>query len=511
MGDRVHPATLTPEFHPSTMVTEWRIFAMVLRMRSVPFSWAGVVIATPRPIALGLTVVFAWACGNANDGDSESTLPSGIAGAGGAAATITSAQGGSAIGAGGTSNAIGGLPNEGGTSAKDDSAEKGLCSASISCDAPIVDEPGVLCGFELRDSLGTAIYAEHASVELRGRSSMNFPKKNYGIELQDAAGVEKPTNLLGMGQDSDWILDGAWADRSFMRNRLSFALFRDMSPDRWAPQSRYCKLTLNGKYAGIYALEEKIKRDDDRVALPDDDGTGATFIVKQDNDGTLRLTIGSGTRWQVVYPSQHVITATQTQAIQAWMDKLGAALTGSNPADLLTLLDAATVTDWILLEEFSKNIDAYNLSIFFARSAGGLARPIPWDMDLSYGQPTLKNATNESPEGWVYNRTVIIAKLSSIPSLRQGLGTRWRELRATALSDASIQKHIDAYAAVLTPDAVAENFALWPIAKVDFTSIYAPYSFYDVATYDEEMTHFRDWIQKRLVWIDANIDSYPSK
>ena len=392
-----------------------------------------------------------------------------------------------------------------------DLAEKGLCQITMACPQAIVDSPAVLCGFEVVDASGASVYADHAAVQIRGRSSSRFPKKNYGVELRTAAGVDNPFNLLGMGQEADWILDGAWADRSFMRNRLSFGLFRDMGPDRWAPQARYCEVTLNGKYAGIYVLFEKIKRDDDRVVLPDDDGTGSTFIVKQDDDGTLKLTIGVGSNWQVVYPSSNAITPVQTQAVQGWLNQLGTALRSATPSDMLGLLEPAAVIDWILLEEFAKNIDAYNLSLFFARAAGGLARVIPWDLDLAYGQPTLANATNQAPEGWVHNRTTLIAKLSQNASIRQGLGPRWRELRQGIFSTDAVMARLDGYAAILNADAIARNFALWPIEKVEFTTYYAPYSFYDVTSYAEEVTHFRDWVSRRLVWLDANIDAYPAK
>lgn len=341
---------------------------------------------------------------------------------------------------------------------------------------------------------------------------MKFPKKNYGIELRAADGSEKPTNLLGMGKESDWVLDGAWADRSFMRNRLSYSLFRDMSPARWAPRARYCELTLNQKYQGIYVLLEKVKRDDDRVDLPDDDGTGSTFLIKQDDNGTLRLTIGVGSKWRMVYPNAKSVTAVQSQAVQAWLDRLGSALATAAPDELVALFDQAAVIDWILLQEFAKNVDAYNLSLFFARSPARLAWPIPWDLDLSLGQPTIRNVTgNETPEGWVYNRTTFITRLSAVDSLRRGLGPRWRELRQGVFTEAALMQRIDDYATVLSPTALAANFALWPIEQVDFTLYYAPYSFYDVTSYADELAHLRAWIRQRLLWLDANIDSYPSK
>lgn len=452
---------------------------------------------------VGMATSLNVACGSSDNGSSDTGVTLAVGGTG------------TGIGYGGQGTAVGGATAAAGAAGNDnqvDLAEKGLCQIAMDCGTQqIVDTPPVLCTFEVKDSAGAVVYSDHAAIDIRGRTSSNFPKKNYGVELRTAESVDNPANLLGMGGEADWILDGAWADRSFMRNRLSFGLFRDMNSARWAAQARYCELTTNGKYAGLYVLLEKVKRDDDRIVLPVDDGTGSTFVVKQDDDGALKLTLGSGSKWQVVYPSSSVITTTETQAVQTWLNQLGTALKSTNAADTLNLFDPIALVDWILLEEFSKNIDAYNLSLFFVRNAGARVWVVPWDMDLGYGQPTLTNAPNDQASGWVYNRTPLITKLSQNASLRQALGPRWRELRQGIFSNTAIAARLDGYAAILNADAIARNFALWPIQKVDFSQYYAPYTFYPVASYAEEVSHFRSWIEQRLAWLDTNIDSYPSQ
>jgi hypothetical protein len=456
-----------------------------------------------------LALLLTAACGESKD----ETSPSDDA-LGGAASVAGNGGVGHVGGASPASaaGASGGTSASSTTTSSSDTVEKGLCAITAACAIPIVDDPKVACTFELRDSTGTVGYSDHAGIELRGRSSMNFPKKNYGLELWDGNSAEKAASLLGMGKEADWVLDGAWGDRSFMRNRLTYSLFRDMGPTRWAPRARYCELTLNQKYQGIYVLLEKIKRDDDRVSLPDDDGTGSTFIVKQDDAGTLKLTIGNGAKWAIVYPSATSITDTQKQAVQAWLDRLGTALASSTSSEIAALFDTAAIIDWILLEEFAKNVDAYNLSLYIARSAGGTAWMTPWDVDLGYGQPTIKNFVgNETPQGWVHNRTTLISKLSGVEAIRSGLGPRWRALRTNVFSEAAILARLDSYKAVLTDTALNANFQLWPLDKVDFSVAYAPYSYYDVTDYADELTHLRSWIQQRLVWIDANIDAYPAK
>lgn len=423
---------------------------------------------------------------------------------GGAAGSPASGGAGGAAGAG-----TAGAGGSGGATAP------GVCKLELTCTSKIVDDPKVPCTLKVSDAAGASIYADQAGVELRGRSSLRYPKKNYGLELRTAAGIENPVPMMGMGKESDWIFDGSWVDRSFMRNDLVFGLFRDLG--RYAPESRPCTLTLNGQNQGIYRLTEKIKRDDDRVAVPLDDGSGQSFIISQDADGALNfpvsMTSGSSV-WELVYPKQEDATAAQRMAVQSWLDGLRVALTGSDPGNatsgVFSYLDLDATADFILLEELSKNIDAYNLSMTLYRAPGGKASFVPWDFDLAFGQPSTMTAGNERPEGWVQNRTTFITNLCKVEALRTRLASRWRELRAGVLANARIFAKIDGFQAALTQAALTENFAVWPIADVDFTQIYRPYSLYPVSSYAEEVMHFRDWLTARLTWVDAHIDTYPN-
>jgi hypothetical protein len=454
-------------------------------------------------------------------------VSSGGAANSGGAGNASGGSSGSSTGAGASGGvASGGVPGNGGASgaagastggAGGTLAQTALCRLQLTCAQVIVDEPKRTCTLQISDNTGASVYMDQAGVELRGRSSLSYPKKNYGVELSTAAGVENPVPMMGMGKESDWIFDGSWVDRSFMRNDLVFGLFRDMG--RYAAESRACTLSLNGQNQGIYRLTEKIKRDDDRVALPLDDGSGTSFIISQDDDGTLNFPVGSAMGsgvWQLVYPKQDAATPTQVSAVQAWLNALRAAMNGADPGNatsgVFTYLDFASTVDFVLLEEFSKNIDAYNLSLNLYKAPGTPANFIPWDFDLAFGQPTIRNAAtpNEAPEGWIQNRTPFITALSKIPALPARLGPRWRELRAGPFGNAAILAKLDQMQAVLDTSAITENFTIWPIDQIDFTEIYRPYSLYAVASYSEETQRLRTWITARLAWIDAHIDSYPN-
>jgi hypothetical protein len=454
---------------------------------------------------------------------------SGAAGSAGFAGGGRSAGGAAGAGMGGIAAASGAAGSSGvnsagtaGTAGRNAAADDLLAQVALDCPTEIIDEEKILCAFSITDGLGGVVYSDHAGVEIRGRSSQEFPKLNYSIELRTATDIETAVNILGMGQESDWVLDGMWADRSFVRNAVAYDSFRDFSATSYAARGRYAKLTLNGDPQGIYRIVERIKRDDDRVNLTADDGTGSSFIVKQDTGGDLRMPLGLQNSWALVYPGDAIATETQRDGVQAWLDRLNDALTGDAPEDpttgVFSLLALDPVADFILVQELMKNIDAFDLSIHIARDAGGLARLVPWDCDLSLGQPTVSGEpnggpdqeTNDQPEGWVIHRQAFIDTLVSVEMLRARLGSRWRELRLTALSDAALTRKLDRYAATLTPGAIEENFALWPIEDVDYVEFYEFYSFYDVASHAEEMTRVKAFLTARLAWIDANIDAYPN-
>lgn len=452
--------------------------------------------------------------GPGNPGSGGGPAAGGSPGSGATSGTVSSAG----VGGSAASGNLGGVPSGGNGSGGAATfppvpTSPPLCTLSASCSERIEDEPKVLCTFSVSDGFGVPVFDDHAGFELRGRTSQAYPKVNYSIELCTSDGAETSVDFFGMGGDADWILDGSWADRSFIRNDLVFDVFRSARLGNYAPECQYCTLTLNGQPQGIYRLCERIKRDDDRLDLSPDDGTGKSFVIKQDDEGDLYFGVGIQDEFKLVYPNEESATGAQIEGIQSWLDGLRAALDGSNPDDATTgifaYLDIEVTLDYILLEELSKNIDGYNLSLHFAKDLAGKGQLVPWDLDLSMGQPTVQGEDNESPEGWIANRTDLVTALQATEAMRSGLGPRWRDLRSGPLSDASVNAWIDSYLLTLTPEALAANFSIWPIEDVDFSQIYRPYALYPVATHAEEITRLRAWIAGRLAWIDANIDDFP--
>src|SRR6266404_3219902 len=57
-------------------------------------------------------------------------------------------------------------------------------------------------------------------VKLHGGISLGYPKKSYGLTLA------APVSLLDLRESAHWVLNAAFIDRSLMRHKLSYDLFR---------------------------------------------------------------------------------------------------------------------------------------------------------------------------------------------------------------------------------------------------------------------------------------------
>ncbi|MBN2716005.1 MAG: CotH kinase family protein [Deltaproteobacteria bacterium] len=383
-----------------------------------------------------------------------------------------------------------------------------LCDpAPVPC---VPDDPKVNCHIAVRGEAGVTIYDGPVGIERRGRSSMYYDKPNYAIEFRDENGEDNPAPCMGMGKESDWVLDGSWMDRSFIRNDFVLDIFSELGvKTHYGPDSRFVTLTFNGAPRGIYRLVEKIKRDDDRVDIPKDDGTGKNFIIKHDIDGDLSMSLGlESDSWSTVYPNPDKVTDTQRSAISDWMQALADAL---NSGDAFTMLNMDNLVDYVLLQELSKNIDGFQYSLYIFKQDGALANMVPWDFDLSFGQPDVAYAgdvPNESPEGWILHHTNFIARLLDDDVFVQRLQERWVQLRTLPLSDDAVDTRIDEYLMVLKGAPIDDNFDIWPIGDVRFDHIYSVYHVYSIESYDAEIAKLRQWIHDRLDWMDEHLLEY---
>ena len=231
-------------------------------------------------------------------------------------------------------------------------------------------------------------YDGRIAIELRGSTSQGHNKKPYGFETRMADDVtNNNVSLLGFPAENDWVLTPMNDEPSFVRDALSFCLAREMG--HYAPRTKYCEVIVNDDYRGLYYLTEKIKIDDHRVDVLKMDTTDNSFpnvtggyIFKADKttggDVPAWTTSAYGYWEEVSYiyhdPKPEIITPVQGAYLQVYFDTIRF-LTATQNQDVSNgfpaYLDVPSFVDYMILGEFSSNVDIYQKSTFFHRTETG--------------------------------------------------------------------------------------------------------------------------------------------
>jgi len=405
----------------------------------------------------------------------------------------------------------------------------------------IVDDPKIISHMGIIDN-GPGVrnymtdtyndYDGNIAIEIRGSWSQTFPQKQYGFETLNSQNIETDTMVLGMPAQSDWVLYAPYNDKTCMRNVLAYDIANKTG--HYASRTRFCELIINNDYKGIYVMEEKVKRDSNRVdiskLLPTDvtgdDLTGG-YIIKIDKpiggstpgwysnyDGIP----GTPIRFQYEYPSDGDIVLQQQNYIQAYVDSFENALNSAwfaNPdSGYRKFIATGSFIDYFILNETSKNVDAYRNSTFLFKkkiTKGNQLHIGPaWDYNIGFWNADYCQGYMST--GWQYQFNNICGtagdnnvpfwwgRFLQDPSFTAQLRCRWEELRLTVLNTDTLMNEIDTMALYLD-EAKDRHFTRWPVLGTVLWANPQPVA----SDYAGEITNMKSWIQARLLWLDANI------
>lgn len=363
-----------------------------------------------------------------------------------------------------------------------------------------------------------------AGIEVRGQSSGGFPKKQYHFETQDEQGNEKDVSILGFAPESDWILQGMYADKSLLRNVLAYQWSNEMG--RWAAHTRFIELFLNtdgsdvtmADYVGVYVFLEKIKISPSRVDIaklePGDNAepkiSGGYIIAKDKTDGPDQTFATSrGLRLSYKDPKGPDLTQAQKDWIGGYLNAFEAVLYGGGFADPETgyarYLDVASFIDNHILVEMTKNVDGFRLSTYYHKDRNGkLVMGPVWDYDLSLGNAAGYWNDGWLPTGWYFNHLgdgdyPYWRRLFEDPWFKLCYADRWYALRRDLFATNRLVGIIEDYATLLDEPA-ARNYARWPTL-----GIYVWPNWFIAKTYREEIAWVQNWLAERLAWMDSQI------
>ena len=396
----------------------------------------------------------------------------------------------------------------------------------------IVDEPKIPASMDLYID-GELNKSYNIGIEIRGSSSQFFEKKSYGVETWDSNNEDIDTDLGGFPEEEDWILYGPFSDKSLIRNVLIFQLSNAIG--MYGSRTDFYEVTINDKFLGTYVLMEKIKRDKNRVNIsknldedisggyiikidkpPDEGYTSAnSFSSKFDTRGSY---VGaSDIKFLYTYPKSSEISNDQKNYIKNYINDFEEALLSSNFQDpelgYQKYIDIDSFVDFLILNEISKNIDAYRISTFMHKDKNQKLKMGPiWDFNLGFGNVNYCDA--EITSGWSYKFNDVCGgdnwkvpfwwnRLFEDPAFVSKLKNRWSDLRTNILSDQNLQDRIDEITNFLIEhNAPRRNFDKWTvIGKYVWPNNYIGNN------YGEEISYLKNWLEKRVKWMDEEINS----
>ena len=398
----------------------------------------------------------------------------------------------------------------------------------------IVDEPKIKGFLEIFQ--GDEKIEEHnIGIEIRGSSSQFFDKKSYGFETWDESGEDLNVSLAGYPEEEDWILYGPYSDKSLIRNVLIYNLSNQI--DRYATKTKFYNLDINNQFLGVYVLMEKIKRDKNRVDIsknkaedisggyiikidkPTGDGdsfnSDIAFMSEYTSGGVKGLNKNPVFLYE--YPKNDDISNDQKQYIQNYMQGFENALASEDFKSLedgyRQFINVDTFIDFFILNEITRNVDGYRISTFMNKDKGGKLNMGPiWDFNIAFGNANY--CGGELTSGWAFNFNEICPqdgmhvpfwwkRLLEDPEYVSELKERWSFLRANEFSNESIMNTIDNLKLELEKsDATTRNFGKWLILG----KYIWPNNFIG-NKYSEEIDYLKDWIEKRLSWMDNEINA----
>ncbi len=351
-----------------------------------------------------------------------------------------------------------------------------------------------------------------ARIELRGKTSLQFPKKQFGFRLAS------PATLLGLPRAANWVLYGPYSDKSLIRDDLAYELSRRIG--RYAPRTRFVELFLDDSatpgevtshYVGVYMLVERVEVGPGRVNVAGE----SAFLMKIDKPDAdeIPYVTERGTRLIHVFPRTD--PAGPPPYSERFMEEFESAL--ASPAfddprsGFRRWIDEDSFADYFLLNELFRNVDAYRISTWFHRNDGGKLTMGPvWDFNLAFGNCSFGSASGT--RGWVsegvpdsveYPAPFWWKRLLESTGFRRLLGERWRKFRGGPLATSEILAEVDRKAALLST-AQQRNFERWAILGRRVWPNPTPVP----PTWEAEISQLQEWLKARAEWMDGELSSF---
>ena len=329
------------------------------------------------------------------------------------------------------------------------------------------------------------------TLKLHGGVSAGFPKRSFALTLASS------TRLLDLRQSAHWVLNAVFIDRSFMRHKLSYDLFRSLDkPDarRFAVASRFVEVFFNGDYHGLYLLMERV--DGPLLGL-------RQFGSNEVNHACIYKAVDHAANFSQPGHAGYEQREPDGLIREYWrpLDELDRFASRAKDNDffdpqtgIASRMDLDNAADFYLLVLLTSNLDGITKNFMVAKDAPRDEQPkplfffVPWDYDGTFGRNWDASAVDAT--AWLSNH--LFDRLMGDRAFRERLTSRWKNLREQEFSAKTIQAMIESNARSIG-DAARRNAARW-------RSVAGHYP--DRLSFEEDLAQMKSWIESRSKWLD---------
>jgi len=325
-----------------------------------------------------------------------------------------------------------------------------------------------------------------AEIRCRGGASSKYFKHSYSLKTNNKI------SLAGLPADDDWIINANYIDKTFMRHKISYDLYREMNENNLAPKSAYINVSLNNMPKGLYVLMERIDPSTSKINKKDN----KAMIFKEPPvfiEQRLEWVKDSNNYYQQKFPK--IFKNDNTEYIEKFKDFLFNSSNNDFVKEIERWVDIDNIIDWHLLLLFTNNSDGILKNFYLYKIDSQTPFRIAiWDYDHSFGRDgdnELNMMTNELD----CNRSVLFKRLMEIKEINyyNALKNRWAHLRNNNIfSIENIKRHIDDNNSIIEKH-IKDNFDIWP---------YDSEWYFDDNDYYKEIQIILDFVYLRLEQLD---------
>ena len=345
---------------------------------------------------------------------------------------------------------------------------------------------------------------------IRGASSRLFDKKNYLLKFINEDETKNYQSVMGMGAHDEWVLHGPFLDKTLIRNYMWYNIGAEIMD--YAPNVRFCELFINNEYKGLYVMMDSISVGEERIDITEsaDDDIVSSYIVRLDRGSSntnrnlnnftkYTRRVGETLILDIIYPNIDENNLQLKDYIEEDISKFEKSLYSYDYKEYEKYIDVDSFVDYFIINEFTQNYDAGNLSTYLYKDVRGKLKFCMWDFNSA-----CDNYREEIIEkDFDFQNNVWFNMLLKDEKFTDKIIERYRELRKTYLNEEYLLNYIDETIEYIG-DAKDRNFEVWGYSFLPENDMLPENK--KIGSYEEAVEQLKDFIITRGRWLDEHIE-----